>query len=264
MWKDALAAADATFDFHAYDRDRNNVLSNDELIVAVIRPQNDPYGTARGTSLAVDGNPTPLSVAITDLYLSRDEAKFLVGVGLAAHELSHQVIGAEDLYGVCAAVSPGLFSVMANHTRATHLDPFHKLKNGFVSPQAIDLNIQQTTTIALGAVEAQRQILLLRDPSRAGKEMFLIENRFPGTPTFRNYDSPLPGAIVVWQIFEDTSLVTNAAVCPADVRYVRMRAVLSQPGQGFDLAWADGSPAGFRVIAASPGAAVAQVTLQKQ
>ena len=265
MWKDALSAADAEVDFHAYDTDQNNRISEDELVVAIVRPQNNPYGTLRGTDAVLDGIPAPLNVPILDLYLSSNPAHLRWGVGVAAHELAHHIfVGAHELYGVCPNISPGKYSVMDAHWFATHLDPFWKMKNGLVQPLAIDLDTQTTTTWALPAVELRYQVLLLHDSARVAREYFLIENRYPGDLSSPNYDSPIgAGAVVVWQIFEDLQLVQSSAVCPNDPRFVRKRAILSTPADSFDLAWSDGTPAGFRVSAPIPNAELAQFKLQK-
>jgi hypothetical protein len=186
---------------------------------------------------------------------------FSIAIAVTAHESSHAVVGALDLYGVCAQVSPGFYSIMDQHWESTHLDAFHKMKNGLVQPVAVDLSNNPAGSFALQAVEERYQILLLYHPDRVGREYFLVENRYPGSP-FPNYDGPLGiGAIVVWQIFEDTTLTANSAVCPGDVRFVRRRAVLSSPGQSFDLTWADGSSSGFRITATIPNAELAQITL---
>jgi M6 family metalloprotease-like protein len=262
MWQDALRAADADVDFHPYDADHNNSLTADELLVAIVRPQNDTYGTLRGTSLAVDGNATPVSFTILDLYLSAMPGNHLWNVGLTAHEASHAVIGAADLYGVCPAVSPGAYSIMDSHYQSTHLDPFHKMKNGMVRPVAVDLRATPNASFALPAVEARHQLLLLYHPDRVGREYFLVENRFPGMVGDRNYDGPLgTGAVVVWQIFEDKSLTATSADCMGDVRYIRRKAVLSMAGQSFDLKWSDGSSAGVRVRASIANAELAEVVL---
>ena len=245
MWQDALAAADADVNFHSFDTDHNNRLETDDLIVAIVRPQSGPYGTLRGTTAILDSHPTPLSMPILDLYLSADPANMLTGVGITCHELCHLIAGAADLYGSCAQIDPGYYSIMDNHSKATHLDPFEKMKNGMVAPIAIDLTLQGTITISLPSVERHRQILLLHHSDRVEQEYFIIENRFPGTGIY-NYDRPLgAGAIVVWQIFEDINLVQNSAVCAGDPRFIRRRATLTTAGETFELAWADGTASGF-------------------
>ena len=112
----------------------------------------------------------------------------------------------------------------------------------------INLTGLSTTTLTLPSVERHRRILLLHDSDRVAREYFLIENRFPGMPFLTNYDGPLEtGAVVVWQIFEDRNIVNWSDVCQGDPRFIRRRAVLTYPQQSFELAWSDGSPAGFRI-----------------
>lgn len=265
MWKDALAAADPHVDFHAYDTDLNNRLSDDELVVAIIRPQNVPYGTLRGTDAVLDEGTVPLNVPILDLYFSSNPAHQRWGLGAAAHELSHHVLGALDLYGVCPAVSSGVYSIMDDrYALATHLDPFEKMKNGLVMPWAIDLDTLATHERSLLAVELYHQIWLLHDSRRVAREYFLIENRFPGSSLRPTYDSPIgTGAVVIWQIFEDLQLVQTSAVCPGDVRFIRRRAVLYAPSDSYELVWSDGTPVGCRVTAPVPDAEVAVVRLEK-
>ena len=263
MWKDALAAADAAIDFHSFDTDGNNRITKDELLVAIVRPQNSPYGTVRGAEVMLDGLPTPLSVPILDLYLSSDPGQFLTGVGLTAHETSHMIFGAVDMYNGCPEISSGYYSIMDHHWQATHLDPFEKMKSGLVQPLAIDLSTQASTTLALEAVELRYKILLLHDAAHVAGEYFLIENRFPGAP-LRNYDGPLgAGAVVIWQIYEDRQLVNSSVICPGDPRFIRMRKVLKTPAESEVLTWADGSPVGFRVSAPIPDGELAQISLQK-
>jgi hypothetical protein len=87
----------------------------------------------------------------------------------------------------------------------------------------------------------------------------------PGLSTgIASYEGPLEtGAVVVWQIFEDRNIVNWSDVCQGDPRFIRRRAVLTDPQQSFDLAWGDGSPAGFRISASKPNAEQAEVRIQK-
>ena len=263
MWKDALAAADPVVDFHSFDTDGNNHLTKDELLVAIVRPQNNPYGTNRGVTVTLDGLPTPMAVPVLDLYLSNLPTQFLAGVGLVAHEGSHMIFGAVDMYNGCPAISSGSYSVMDQPWSATHLDPFEKMKNGLVQPTAIDLTTLASTTVALEAVELRRKVLLLHDAAHVAGQYFLIENRFPGG-AIRNYDGPLgTGAVVIWQCYEDRDLVNNSVICPGDPRFIRMRKVLTNSTDREVLTWADGTPVGFRVSAPIPNAELAQIAFEK-
>lgn len=174
------------------------------------------------------------------------------------------VFGALDLYGVCPAISAGLYNIMDYAWSATHLDPFEKMKNGLVQPFAIDLDTQTSTTWAVPAVELRHQILLLHKSGRVKGEYFLIENRYPGDAAAPNYDKPLnTGAIVIWQIFEDMQLVQSSAVCQGDPRFIRKAKVLSSPNDAYELAWSDGTPVGFRLSAPIPNAELAQIKIEK-
>lgn len=264
MFQDAVLAADPDVDFHSYDLDGNNRLDLDDTLVALIRPQNSPYGTLRGTTAILDNVPPPLSMPALDIYVSSMASQRTSAVGICAHELCHLIFAAPDLYGNCPNIDAGYYNIMDMPWRATHLDPFDKMKNGLVRPQAIELTTASTATYAVPAVEIHRSILLLHDVDHVANEYFIVENRFGGSPVSPNYDQSLnPGAIVIWQLFENPTLVQSSAVCPGDPRSVRMSAVLRTAGQSYELAWADGSPAGVRLTAVSVGGEHAQLRLEK-
>jgi M6 family metalloprotease-like protein len=257
MWQDALRAADPYFDFHAYDTDGDNNISADELMVAIVRPQNGPYGTTRGTSVALDGNATPLGVHVSDLYLSSYPWARREGVGLIAHEFSHSLAGAMDIYAPCPSdTDAGSFSVMTWHGNATHMDPWHKMKSGFVTPDAIAIPSWTTSTLALPAVESgNHEVTVLYDPARADREYFVIENRFGGGST---YDSSLGNSVVVWHVIEDAATrntyptpATNTG-CRIPIRFIRS---MNTNNTSHDLLWADGTSAKVRLtLRSAPGA----------
>lgn len=267
MWQDALRAADPSFDFHARDTNLNNRVDPDELLVAIVRPQTDPYGTTRSTSLSLDGVASPMSVHVSDLYLSSVTGNRTWGVGLIAHEFSHSLNAAQDIYGPCPPeTNAGSFSVMSWHGNATHLDPWHKLKSGFVTPDAIAIPTWTTQTLSLPAVErGNHEVTVLYDPARADREYFVIEARLgsDGTPT---YDQPLGNNLVVWHVIEDAA--TRAAFpfpapdpgCRIPVRFMRS---MSAVGSTYDLVWADGTPASIRVALRSAVGATTSVEIVK-
>lgn len=265
MWQDALRAADPSFDFHARDIDRNNNVDPDELLVAIVRPQNDPYGTATGTSLWLDGALSPLGVHISDLYLSALPGNRTWSVGVIAHEFSHSLNGAEDIYLPCPLeTDAGSFSVMSWHGDATHLDPWHKLKSGFVTPDAIAIPTWTTQTLSLPAVErGNHEVTVLYDPARSDREYFVLESRLgsDGTPT---YDQSLGNNLVLWHVIEDAA-TRNAfpfqAPDPGCRKPVRFLNRLSVPNSTHNLVWADGTPASISVTLKSTVAATTSVEI---
>jgi M6 family metalloprotease-like protein len=268
MWQDALKAADPSFDFHAYDTDQNGKLGPDELLVAIVRPQNVPYGTTRGTNVALDGVSTPLGVHLSDLYLSPHDGYRQTGVGIISHEFSHSIIGAQDLYSPCPPeTDAGSFSIMSWHGSATHLDPWHKLKSGLVTPDAISIPSWTTSTLSLPAVETgAREVTVLYDPTKADREYFVVENRFGGSGMTSNYDAPLGNSVVLWHVIEDEA-TRNAfpfpapnPICRIPVRFLE---ALRNNGASRDLVWADGTPAKIRVTLQSAPNATTNVEFVK-
>jgi M6 family metalloprotease-like protein len=254
MWQDALKAADPFFNFKAFDRNNDNVLSGDELVVEIVRPQNDAYGTNRFTTAPLDG--VTLGLTVLDMYISpfTDTAHRRVNVGVTAHEAAHDILGAADMYSDLAT-RPGWYSIMDSHWNATHLDPFHKLKSGFVTPDVVAVNGWSTRTVPLGAVETQREVTIVYDPARGDREYFILENRWGGNG---NYDQGLPVAqgIVVWHIVEDTATQDQFPPPGSPVgsgdwgrKGVRLVGALSGAGQAVTLRYANGAAAGITVTA---------------
>lgn len=268
MWQDALRAADPSVDFHSYDTDSDGKLEPDELLVAIVRPQNGPDGFTRGTSVALDGNPTPLDVHLSDLYLSAYPGSRSTSVGLIAHEFSHSLLGAQDIYAPCPPeTDAGFFSIMSKHWLVTHLDPLHKLKSGFVTPDAIASPTWTTSTLPLSAVErGGHELTVLYDPAKSDREYFVVENRFGSDGVDTTYDQPLGNNVVVWHVIEDAA-TRNTYPFPATVPGcripIRLLKTMSAVGASYDLAWADGTPAKIRVTVASAPGATTNVEIAK-
>jgi M6 family metalloprotease-like protein len=263
MRKDALTLADADVDFHAYNTDNNNSIEADEVIVVLVVPQNGPTGTWRSETAQLDGKPHALEIYdIMHMYLSSDPEKHRIGVGVAAHEFAH-CFGAFDLYGVCESVSPGLLSIMDSAGEATHLDPFHKMKNGWVHPRTIDLLNLTASEITLHAVELYHGVLLVHDAAHVAKEYFMIEYRYPGSPGNENYDAPIEKPIVViWQIFEDVNLVQTSYRCPGDVRFIRKYSAIQSVGDMVPLSWSDNTDTNVWITVTAIGGEAAKLTIK--
>lgn len=198
-WAEAIRKADKDFDFAKYDRNRNGTLEPTELGVLFVIPQNGPFGTMRTPAgkevpawepLTVDGVTIP---AITEAYIGNPP-----NLGLVAHELSHILLGAPDMY-LDAPHRAGAFSLMDISYRSVHLDPFLKLKLGWLKPRVVT----KPGEYSLRDVETSREALIVYDPRRGSGEYFLLENRWRG----KTYDADglTADGLAVWHIMEDAS-----------------------------------------------------------
>ncbi len=279
-WTEAIRKADAEFDFAPYDVDKDGVLSPRELGIHIVIPENNPFGTNRQPAgrefpewqpLVVDGVTIPV---IAESYIGAPP-----NLPLTAHELAHLFLNTPDEYfwfaNPCAA---GVFSLMDNQGYGSHLDPFLKLRLGWVTPRFVTSGGSYTVR----AVEKGGEVLVLCDPERSASEYFLVENRWPED----SYERALPDrGLAVWHIVDDPELYAQLpappgcapedwAQVPADdwgrkaIRLIRPVQPMdnartlwdgSEPETGYDLlssdpdpahatlAWADGTPSGFSI-----------------
>lgn len=190
-WTEALRKAEKDFDFAKYDRNRNGVLEPAELGILIVVPQNGPFGTMRTPAgrevpawepLVLDGVKIP---AITEAYIGNPP-----NLGLVAHELSHLLLGAPDMY-LDAPHRAGAYSLMDVSYRSVHLDPFLKLKLGWLKPRIVT----RSSTFEIRTGEAA----LLYEADRGPQEYFLLEYR-----RRQGYDAEVPAeGVTVWHILED-------------------------------------------------------------
>ena len=280
-WAEAIRKADKEVNFSQYDLDGNKVLSNDELNILIVIPQNSPFGTQRPVvgrqvptqePLIVDGVQIPTMV---EAYIGSPPS-----LGLVAHELSHLLLGTGDMYFYFfQPYAAAMYSLMDQaHRNPTHLDPFHKLRLGWLTPKVIT----EDGWYKFRDVETSNEVHILYDPNRSNTEYFIIENRWPGN----SYDSNLPSSgLAIWHIIEDPT-VFDSLPTPPNVdsqkwndskwkgwsrRAIRMiRPIYGPPYNnalwdgsssktGYDLLsvdsnpnhvtlkWADGTPSGFAI-----------------
>lgn len=275
MWEDAIKAADPFFDFHQHDRNGDNRITGDELMISILRPQNISYGTQQSLSVAVDGISAPLTIDMLDVYFSAINANRVLNVGLVAHEAAHALLGAADMYTYGGyTTSPGWYSLMDTHFNANHLDPFHKLKSGHLAPDLIEINAWTLRTVRLAAVETQREVLIVYHPSKHDREYFIIENRWGGTTLTPNYDSTLPAqGIAVWHIVEDLELANQFRPpgTPSFTVYhwewgrlsIRFLGILASSGAAKELMWADGTSSQIEVMATGSPAEFVDVNIMR-
>jgi M6 family metalloprotease-like protein len=304
-WAEAIRKATADFNFAAYDSNGDGVLSPSELGILIIIPSDGLFGTNRPVvgrefptqdcahiptePLVVDGVRIDV---IAEVYIGNP-----ANLGVAAHELSHLLLGHDDMYfNFFNSAAAGDYSLMDRTYKTTHLDPFAKLKLGWVRPKIIF----RGDLYSLHNVEEGHDVWVLFDPTRSTDEYFIVENRWGG----QSYDQQMAdnGGLAVWHIMENPAVYGTVApppfVNPADWamvspgawgrRAIRMiRPVLTppfddsralwdgaQPGVDYDLLssdpdpnhavlrWADGSPSGFSLRAISAAGAQMEATIE--
>lgn len=208
-WTEAIRKADKEFDFRAFDiAPRDETTHSSELGVLIVIASKGTAGFVRPVwgrelpsrqPLIVDGVRIP---QMAEVYTSSGSPP---DVQTAAHELMHLLFDMGDMYFTWfMPFAAGAYSLMDG---GIHLDPFHKLKLGWVRPQMIT----QTGRFTLPDVETKNTIWLLVDPRRGIDEYFLVENRWPGN----SYEKNLPDrGLAVWHIIEDPAVYGNLPAPP--------------------------------------------------
>lgn len=310
-WWEAIRNSDSTVQYKKYDVNNDGVLTPDELTILVVIPQSYPFGTQRDVLSQDYPIKKPLKMddvtipKIVEAYIGckPSQNNCQLSIGLVAHELSHILLNADDMYFQPPLPHPfypyraGVYSLMdASPPLPTHLDPFHKLRLGWAVPRIVTYD----AWYKIQAVETSGEVFVLCDPFRGNKEYFIIENRWKG-PSF---DSNLPDAgLAVWHIIEDQSVFSKLPA-PAGVdatqwdkcknmwgrRAIRMiRPVYgppnnnalalwdgSDPQTGYDLLsvnpnpahatlrWCDNTPSGFSVQSIPPAGEFMTVYINKK
>lgn len=212
-WWEAVRNAGNQFNFAKYDKNNDKVLSADELTILVAIPQNSPRGFVRTPAGRQYPNWQPLTIQgvkipeISEWYIGNPP-----NFGAPAHELCHHLLLAADMYFDSPwRFSAGVYSIMDYGYSSGHLDPFHKLKLGWLSYKIVS----NSGVYNLKDVEKGREVLILYDPARGGDEYFIIENRWRGT----SYDKGARGAggiptdgVAIWHIIENPAVFSKIQV----------------------------------------------------
>jgi M6 family metalloprotease-like protein len=209
----ALTSLDkAGFDFAPLDTNMDGTIElGKELAcqVAFSRPEGSRGAANRGIPpLNLDGKD--FTGSITGVS---EESPWIT---LFAHELGHETLGLPDYYGIKPR-NIGQFSLMgysgtsgwAGPYGPQHLDPYSKLKKGWLTPTVVtsdgfyDIPDAETNPVSF----------ILHDPAHGTDEYFMVENRWKGT----SYDDssslipamtpPLPPAHVAYGIPDQGVLI---------------------------------------------------------
>ena len=152
---------------------------------------------------------------------------------------------------------PGRLSLMADQAKGSHLDPWSKIKLGWIEPKVVSTSGWNY----INDVESYAEAYILYDSNHGTKEYFILENRWPGT----SYEKDLNAkGLAIWHINEiyqcggNWGRETIHLVRPTGLKD-RGNAGLwdgSNPQTGYDLTpdsipantrWSDGSNSGISI-----------------
>jgi M6 family metalloprotease-like protein len=253
-----LAAARTGYNFAQWDANGDGSVTQEELTILTVGNNGERNGANRpiGANRVGELIPGPRPVTLRGEAASLDHRASLMTV---AHELSHSLYTA-DLYGD-GRTNSGLtlmgrtIYAADDDRRSIHLDPWHKLRFGWVRPRILELKRGGIATVAAAQIlNPENPVVLLYDPARGFREYFLIEfrsNQLAGGhhdthPSDSVEAAPSPAAVnglAIWRVSPD-----------------RLPAVhLGAPGLAFggatlwtnqetpELRWSDGTPTGARL-----------------
>ena len=301
-WAEAIRLADPQFNYSVFDKNPfDGNLRPDELGIMFVIPQNLADGYVR---YAVGREYPESEPLVVDGVTMGEISEWYTGnppkPPLAAHELTHLLLGHKDMYftfrnpdGTPAPnfYRAGDYSLMDVSRKTTHIDPFAKLKFGWLRPQLV----VRSGRYSLPSIETEQFVWILMNPAHSIDEYFIVENRWPGS----SYDtamSDVGGGLAIWHIMEDPvvfgsvpappgltpeqwSLVSTADWGRRAIRLLRPVIVPpfsdamalrdgADPVTSFDvlsndpnpqhssLKWADGTPSGFAIKNISPAGQV--------
>jgi M6 family metalloprotease-like protein len=223
----ALRAADADVDFAAYDADHDGIVAPHELAIVFIHP-----GGAGGLIRAGSGDRRIRDLdgawpLVLDGVQIRECAELGIGhpdinFSVVAHEMSHLLFNLPDMYFTFfTPTAAGTYSLMDSTYDGTHLDPFNKLKMGWVHPRLVFRAGEYT----IPDIETHHRALVLADPKHGAYEYFVVENRWRGD----SYDRAMKDeGLGVWHIMEPYTIY-DAAPVPPNVEIAKWNA-MSGPG----------------------------------
>ena len=184
-------------DFRRFDKNKDGVITDDELLVFVIAP-NAHRLTTGGAARWVRVKGLSDAKGTFEIALSVGAFSDLIDFNTFGHEAAH-LFGALDLYGPGGSMNHTMTlmgaqahkGIAGQHT--LHLDPYHKIRFGWVEPRlftsgTFDCATLQTPNNPGRAATTLQQPLVIRDPDPqlAGAGSFLFEYRAGHGK--RNYD----------------------------------------------------------------------------
>lgn len=222
-WAEAIRAAANQINFSDFDQDNNGDLSTDECLVVIVKAQANNFGTRRNAS----GSDVPHTLLQVDGVTIRVVCELYAGpphgsddLAVAIEEVLHLAANLADQYpdvqenypdGRYRRTDdpgrPGQLALTDAGSRPVHIDPYHKLKWGWLNPQLADHSGRYTLQAAATTGDA----LILYSPYFGTDEFFILENRWRGNSYDRFRDNNRGEGLALWHCIQDQKLSSDWA-----------------------------------------------------
>ncbi|HXJ59180.1 MAG TPA: hypothetical protein VNU68_21175 [Verrucomicrobiae bacterium] len=174
-----LIATKTGYDFAQWDANGDHVIDNNELFIMIVGNNgnlggaNRPIGAA-GSGQGIAGQNVTLKGRVASLDHQTSFTTF-------AHEASHS-LGTVDLYGANdfsqgLTLMSGTIASTADDLHTWHLDPWHKMRLGWVKPRVFTLSSGGLATVTTAQFQSANTPVILYDPARGVGEYFIVEFR---------------------------------------------------------------------------------------
>ncbi len=211
-----LATAQEGINFRIFDRDGDQRLSQDEFLLLIAKRSSGTDGFYRGVS----GSQVPSSPLIVDEVRFETVSEWYSSapyenddLAVAIEEVLHQAANLADQYPDNNhrldndPRRPGNLALTDAGRRPVHIDPYHKLKWGWLNPQVCNRSGRYTLRDAATTGDA----LILYSPYFGVDEFFILENRWRGSSYDRFREPELQEGLALWHCIQAPELAHDWA-----------------------------------------------------
>lgn len=215
------AAGQEGVNFSDFDVNDDGRLTPDECVVVVVKAQQDADGYSRvpvcasqvpWAELEVDG----VTVShVCELYVAPPHDAKDLAVGL--EEVLHLAVDLADQYPDDGVPDPhlssddpgrpGQLSLSDAGSLPVLVDPYHRLKWGWLNPQLA----LRSGTYSLGCAATTGDVLILSSPHLGTDEFFILENRWRGASWDRHRSNTWGEGLALWHCVQDAALAQDWA-----------------------------------------------------
>jgi M6 family metalloprotease-like protein len=245
-----IQEASTVFDFSHFDRSKDGQVAGWELAPVIFEPGGGELGQTERTT-----DPPFVAGVQEPTVMMEGNA----GLNSVCHELTHYLRG-QDVYGEwkkkdMAALNDHL-SIMSTSGGSPifHLDPWHKMRFGWLEPRIRSLYEPATETLTPASGFRGDEAVILFDPMRGTREYFIVEYR---SQLLGEYDSDASdNGLVIWHVVPDLCPFPADPLVLGSPDLTHGQSTVWKGGITPKLQWADGTDTGIIISISSfpPGA----------